>query len=446
MKTKQLVALGSAVAAIGIALVTTTHAQSPVEINYWLWDTNQEPAYKKCAEDFSKVNPGIKVNVIQKGWDDYWTGINTGFVSGTAPDIFTNHLAKYPEFANNNQIVDIAPLIKEDKVATDVYTGDLFKLWGRAGKQYGLPKDWDTIAIVYNKAMLKEAGISEASLNNLTWNPKTGGSFERLVAKLTIDANGNRGDSSKFDKTKIKQWGWTGLGGNSSGGAYGQTEWSHFAVSNGFKFNDGPWATKYNYDDPKLAESLQWQADISLKKGYAPLFKDLKATDAHNLFYAGKVALTFDGSWMIGSYKGNSKFDIGFAQLPIGPAGRKTMFNGLADSIWVGSKKQKEAWQWLKYMGTAACQDVIGSFGVVFPAIPSAVNKALATYKSRGLDVSAFTKQALAKNTTFLFPITDNAGEIGNIMQVALDKIFLGEADAASVLKEANTKVNALFK
>ncbi len=446
MKTKQLVVLGSMLTAIGIALITTTQAQSPVEINYWLWDSNQEPAYKQCADNFSKANPGIKVNVIQKGWDDYWTGITTGFISGTAPDIFTDHLAKYPEFANNNQIVDIAPFIKEDKVATDVYTGDLFKLWGKNGKQYGLPKDWDTVAIVYNKALLKEAGVSEASLAALTWNPKNGGSFEKIMAKLTVDANGNRGDNPKFDKTKVKTFGWASLPGNSSGGAYGQTEWSHFAVSNGFKFNDGPWATKYNYDDPKLAESLQWQADISLKKGYAPLYKDTKASAASNLFFAGKVAMIFDGSWMISTYKGNTKADIGFAQLPIGPAGRKTMFNGLADSIWVGSKKQKEAWQWLKYMGTAACQDVVGGFGVVFPAIPSAVNKALASYKSKGLDVSAFTKEALAKNTTFLFPITDNAGEIGNVMQVALDKIFLGEADAASVLKEANTKVNALFK
>jgi multiple sugar transport system substrate-binding protein len=446
MKTKQLVVLGSVLAAMGIALVTTTQAQSPVEINYWLWDSNQEPAYKQCAENFSKVNPGIKVNVIQKGWDDYWTGITTGFISGTAPDIFTNHLAKYPEFANNQQIVDIAPFIKEDKVATDIYTGDLFKLWGRAGKQYGLPKDWDTVAIVYNKALLKEAGVSEASLASLTWNPKNGGSFEKIMAKLTVDANGNRGDSPKFDKTKVKTFGWASLPGNSSGGAYGQTEWSHFAVSNGFKFNDGPWSTKYNYDDPKLAESLQWQADISLKKGYAPLFKDTKASAATNLFFAGKVAMIFDGSWMISTYKGNTKAEIGFAQLPIGPAGRKTMFNGLADSIWVGSKKQKEAWQWLKYMGTAACQDVVGNFGVVFPAIPSAVNKALASYKSKGLDVSAFTKEALAKNTTFLFPITDNAGEIGDIMQKALDRIFLGDAQAAEVLKEANTKVNALFK
>jgi multiple sugar transport system substrate-binding protein len=442
---KRLFAAGSAVLALTVALIPS-HAQGVVTIDYWLWDTNQEPAYKTCAVNFEKQNPSIKVKVIQKGWDDYWTGITTGMVAGNAPDIFTNHLAKYPEYALNKQIVDIAPWIAEDKLATNIYTGDLFQLWGRAGKQFGLPKDWDTVAIIYNKKILKDAGISEASLANLTWNPRNGGSFETLMQKLTLDAAGKRGNEAGFDKSKVKQWGWASLPGTSSGGAYGQTEWSHFAVSNGFKFNDGPWSTKYYYDDPKLAESIQWQADVSLKKGYAPLFKDTKANGGGTLFTSGKVGMILDGSWTIGSYKANSSFDVGFAQLPIGPKGRKTMFNGLADSIWVGSKKQKEAWQWLKYMGSAACQDVIGGYGVVFPAIPSAVNKALAAFKTKGLDVSAFTKQALAKNTTFLFPITDNSSEISSIMEKAMDKIFLGQADAASTLKEAAPKVNGLFK
>ena len=38
-------------------------------------------------------------------------------------------------------------------------------------------------------------------------------------------------------------------------GFAGQTQWSMFAVSNGFKFTDGPWTKKYYYDDPKLAEA-----------------------------------------------------------------------------------------------------------------------------------------------------------------------------------------------
>ena len=150
-------------------------AQAVTEINYWLWDNNQLPAYQDCAAAFEKQNPDIKIKITQTGWFDYWNGLNTAFVSGTAPDVITNHLARYPEFIQNNLLVDLAPLIARDKVATNIYLGDLVKVWGRNGKQYGLPKDWDTVGLIYNKAMLEKAGIDPKSLSDLDWNPKDGG-------------------------------------------------------------------------------------------------------------------------------------------------------------------------------------------------------------------------------------------------------------------------------
>ena len=71
-------------------------AASAVTIRYGLWDANQQPAYEACAAEFTKQNPNITVKVEQLGWDDYWNGIQTGMVSGSAPDVFTDHLAKFP--------------------------------------------------------------------------------------------------------------------------------------------------------------------------------------------------------------------------------------------------------------------------------------------------------------------------------------------------------------
>jgi multiple sugar transport system substrate-binding protein len=159
-----------------------TPAQAVTELNYWLWDQNQPPAYQACADAFEKQNPDIKIKITQTGWMDYWNALSAAFVSGTAPDVITDHLARYPEFIENNLLVDIGPLIARDKVPTDIYFGGLVKVWGKDGKQYGLPKDWDTIALVYNKPMLEKAGIDPKSLANLNWNPKDGGSFGQLIA------------------------------------------------------------------------------------------------------------------------------------------------------------------------------------------------------------------------------------------------------------------------
>ncbi|MEZ4629814.1 MAG: sugar ABC transporter substrate-binding protein [Deinococcales bacterium] len=418
-----------------------TMAMAQTTISYMLWDTNQLPPYQQCAADF-EAETGIKVDVQQLGWGDYWSTIQTGFVSGEAPDVFTNHLAKYPEFAALGQLVDIEPMVMMDGVDTGIYVEGLADLWTRDGMRYGLPKDWDTIAIVYNKDMLAAAGISEEELNSTTWNAQDGGSFEEIIAKLTIDANGNNGLSPDFDKDNVVQYGF----GNSFGGsgAYGQTEWSWLAVSNGFKFNNGVWGDEYYYDDPKLAESLQWMVDLWLEKGYAPSLEEQTSLGKTALFQSKTVAMVPDGSWMIGTYLG-SEFSVGFARLPIGPEGRKSMFNGLADSIWIGTEHPEEAWQWVKYLASPACIDVVGQSGVVFPSTPEGVALSLGVREEAGVDVTAFTDQALEEGGTFLFPITDYGSEINTIMAEAIQSMGLGEGKAADLLGAANDEVNDLF-
>ncbi|MGE5602756.1 MAG: sugar ABC transporter substrate-binding protein, partial [Nitrososphaerales archaeon] len=93
------------------------------------------------------------------------------------------------------------------------------------------------------------------------------------------------------------------------------------------------------------------------------------------------------------------------------------------------------------------CANTVGKAGVVFPAQQSGVEAAVAAYKSaKNLDVSAFTEQALEKDGTFLFPVTDHASEISAIMRPVMESIMLGQAKAADVLPAANEQVNALFK
>lgn len=89
---------------------------------------------------------------------------------------------------------------------------------------------------------------------------------------------------------------------------------------------------------------------------------------------------------------------------------------------------------------------MVGAAGVVFPAQEAAVNKAVEAYKAKELDISAYTKQALEPDGTFLFPVTDHASEITPIMTEIMDSIFLGQVDPATALPGAAEKVNALFE
>ena len=418
-------------------------AQAATEINYWLWDNNQLPSYQACADAFEKQNPDIKVKITQTGWFDYWTALSTAFVSGTAPDVFWDHLSRYPDFVENNLLVDLAPLIARDHVPTDIYVGGLVKVWGRSGKQYGLPKDWDTIGIVYNKSMLEKAGIDPKSLWNLDWDPSDGGSFGPLIAKLTIDANGKNGLDPGFDPKAVQQYGLL-LNGLSDG--LGHEEWANFAASLGWNYSSGPWATHFNYDDPKLLDTIRWFADMSLKKGFIVPAKDARQAAATGLFAGQKGALALTGSWLVHWYTENCKFDIGFAPLPKGPVGRKSVINGLADSIWIGSKHQEEAWKWVKFLASPEAQKIVGSYGIVFPAIPEAAEISMKRMAEKGADVSAFVDEARQPEGTFFLPISEHASEVVRILRANFDGIFLEGADVAVTLKATNKEVNALFE
>jgi multiple sugar transport system substrate-binding protein len=430
------------VLAVLLVLVMSVQAQDAVTIKYMLWDTNQLPAYQECAVQFQEANPGIEVSIEQLGWGDYWTAISTGFISGEAPDVFTDHLAKYPDFVSLEQLYDIQPLVERDGVATDIYYPGLAELWTRDGARYGLPKDWDTVAVVYNPALWEAAGVDPAIMDEWTWNPEDGGTFGETIAKLTLDANGNNGLSPDFDRTNVVQYGFTN---NGMGGPYGQTEWSWLTATTGWTFNNGIWGDEYYYDDPRFISTVQWMANLWLEKGFAHTVDQQSSLGRTALFQAGDVAMVVDGSWMIGTYLA-SDFDVAFGRLPIGPEGRKSMFNGLADSIWVGTQHVEESWAWVKFLASADCQNIVGASGVVFPAIPEAAALSLKVRADAGVDVSAFVKQADEEGGTFLFPITDFGGEINTIMTEAMDSVGLGEKTAAEALPAANQEVNDLFK
>ncbi|MEU4766347.1 sugar ABC transporter substrate-binding protein [Actinosynnema sp. NPDC023794] len=436
-------------AAVSLALAGCAGAPSggggSDELTYWLWDANQLPAYQACATSFQQANPGTTVKIEQFGWADYWNKLTTDLVAGTAPDVFTNHLNYFPTYAAKNQLLPLDEFVSRDGVPTDVYPEGLADLWtAQDGKRYGLPKDFDTVALFYNKKMLAEAGVAESDLANLTWNPQDGGSYEKLIARLTVDANGVRGDQPGFDKSKVAVHG-LGLDENNGAGV-GQQMWSMYALSTGWTYTDkNPWGSHFNYDDPRFQQTMGWFRGL-IDKGYMPSLAIARSgTSVNDGFGAGKYALSTNGSWMINSYFGYDGVEVGVAPTPTGPSGKRaTIFNGLADSVYTGTDNREGAWKWVKHLASAECQKAVGEKAVVFPALPEALAVAERAFAAKGVDVTAFTKP-LDEGSTHLFPITDHAPEISAVMGPAIDAVLTSQADPGS-LTQANEQVNALFR
>lgn len=422
---------------------TPTPNPEPVTLRYAMWSARQFPAYSACAEQFMADNPHITIEIEQIGGGDYWPQLDAALRAGDAPDVFVNHITRLPDLAAGGFLLDLEPLMTRDGVDDSIYIGRLPRLWMRAGVRYGLPKDWDTIALVYNRTLLEDAGVTPEMLAASDWNPRDGGSFQELLARLTVDAEGRNALEPEFDATSVRHYGLT-MPGTDGGGAYGQAQWSNFAVSNGFRFTDFLFADQYHYDSAALIDTFAWFQSLIHEEGY---HTPMSATaDGQALFLDGRAALITDGSWTISTYADDAPFDIGFVPLPVGPDGRKSMLNSLADSIWAGTAHPEEAWLWVKHLGSVACQVTVGEHGVVFPALQSGVERMIAHYDARGIDVRPFAAY-LRKDSdeVFLFPVTEQTAAVDAIMRPVVSAILVGDADPAAALPAANAKVNALF-
>ena len=183
-----------------------------------------------------------------------------------------------------------------------------------------------------------------------------------------------------------------------------------------------------------------------IEKGYMPSVENARTLGQTAAFQSKGAAMTIDGSWTIGTYSTTKGIKVGFSPQPKGPEGSWSLYNGLADGIWVGSKHKPEARQWVSFLASPDCQKIVGTEAVVFPAIKQAVPLAVASHKKRGVDVRAFTSYIDSGNTV-LFPITDKAPQINLIVQPTLEKILIGsEKDPAKAIKDMNTQVNNLLE
>lgn len=414
------------------------------QVTYWLWDANQLPAYEACAKAFEEEHPEIPIEIEQIGWDDYWTRLTTSFVGGSGPDVFTDHLSHYPEYAAQNQLLPIDEYVERDGLDLSIYHEGLTDLWvSQEGERYGLPKDWDTVALFYNSAMATEAGLTAEDMANLEWNPDDGGSYEAAIARMTVDENGVRGDEPGFDPGNVAVY---GIGLNGSGGGFGQTEWSMYTQSNGWQHTDeNPWGSQFNYDDPAFVETIGWFRGL-IEKGYMPSFEIAESgVEQLDNYGAGNFAMVTEGSWNTGAYMGLEGVETELAPTPVGPSGeRASMFNGLADSIWAGTDNPDAAWEWVKYLASPDCQNIVAEHAVVFPAIQESTDLAHQAFDEKGIDISPFTVH-VDEGTTFLTPIADHWAEVEAIMMPAMDSIISFKSDPSS-LADANAQVNALFE
>jgi len=404
-----------------------------VHLTYALWDPYQQVGYQKSISLFEKAHPNISVTIEQVPYNSYQSKITAQYISRNAPDVFWVNTPWLGDWIKGKLLLNITDRVTRAGIALDQYYPSLVKLHESDGQLFGLPKDWDTIALYYNKDYLAKLGITSAP-RDLRWNPTDGGTFLQFLKRITTDTRGHNALDPKFDSNSVKTYAMAST--NDLQAIYGD----YFAM-NGGSILPAPFATTSSIDSPQNRQTLTFLTNV-LQKAHVVVpggqtGPNGGSDNIETLFSEGRTALWQTGDWQTNSLSQLSGFKVGIIPLPAGPKGRISVFNGLTDGIVSNTPHPEEAWELVQWLASAQSQKILGSGGYVWPAIKSLDPLFLDYWKGKGIDVSPFLEEA--SGDTVSFPVATGLAEALKNVTTALGPVFLGKASATDGLASART-------
>ena len=152
-------------------------------ISWWGSDTRHEDTVA-MIDEFEKMFPGLDVEVEYCGWGDYYTKLSTQAAGNDLPDVFQMTYDNIPAYAVNNQLMNLDDLIAQGLI--DLTYVDSSALGGGMvdGSLYGLTTGINAPVIIYNPALLAEAGVTISKTPTLSeYNAVCKAVYEKTGAK-----------------------------------------------------------------------------------------------------------------------------------------------------------------------------------------------------------------------------------------------------------------------
>ena len=387
-------------------------------IEYSIWGDPTELKNQQAIVDaFHAAEPKITVKVTVSDWDTYWAKLQTGLAGGAAPDVFAMDGPLFPDYAGRDVLLDLTPYIQQEGYPLDSLNALAVKDFTTAdGKQLGLPRDLNVIALFYNKDLFDATGVPYP---DDTWD------WAKLVEvgkKLTLDTNGDG---------KTDQW-----------GLYTETTdmenyWSSLVWQNGGDIL-APDGKSIVLDSPAATGGLQFLQDLIWKDKVVP--EPALFAETGDAFEQGKAAMEINGSWLVATDEA-AGLKFGIAPLPKGPAGRATSVNPTGAVVSKSSKSPDAAWAFVKYLASPEAQQKIMALKASLP-----VNTAVLTGPySTSFDGASVLAAAL--DYAHLKPSFKGYDEFATALQGELDEHVFNAPDetAAEAVAKVKDQLNQLL-
>lgn len=356
---------------------------------------------------FEDEHPGVTVETQILPYADYFTALQTAFAGGTVSDVVDLNYENFVTYAVNGVL---APLEGVDESA---YATSLLDAFTLEGAQLGLPSQFSTVVLFYNKTLFDDAGL-EYPTNDWTWDDA------RAAAETLTD-------------TDAGVWGY-----------YQPVSFHEFykalAQAGGEFFNADQ--TEATFAGPEGIDAATWLIE---KSGTTmPTEADGAGTPDFdtNLFRDGRLAMWATGIWNFAAVSEAADLQWDVAVEPGNTTPASALFtDGVA--VTAASDNPDVAQQFAEYL-TSSETAVQTRLDAAWSIPPVADQSLLDSYLQQ---TPPDNREAVidSLDAVVLPPVIERQQEMQDIISEALTNAAAGRQSVEDALAKAQEEVNALL-
>ncbi|UJF15856.1 sugar ABC transporter substrate-binding protein [Jeotgalibaca sp. MA1X17-3] len=372
------------------------------------WNQNQEPVLREILDNFEDENPNIKVEFEITPNPQYWTRLEAAASGEVMPDIVWMNGPNFVQYAANEIIEPIDSYLKDSEIDLNNYPDSLLELYTYDDELYGIPKDWDTTSLWYNKNIFDDAGVSYPE-DDWTWEEM----IEAAEAITDVD-NDIYGVSANIQTQE---------------GIYNQ-----IFQNKGFVINED--RTKSGYSDSNTIEAFEKHVDL-IKKGLSPDLNVQSESSARDLFASGRLGMAYLASWNIPVLMESEVSDhIDLVEMP-SMKEKGAVIHGLIYALSASSTNKEEAAAVIKYLGSEEANKVWAESGVIIPGHEGMLNTWVESYPE--LNLEAYVNSLEYSHP---FPVSENTSKWNDYESQAINDIYSLDTNISERLNTLAEQMN----
>jgi multiple sugar transport system substrate-binding protein len=360
----------------------------------WTGSQPEDELLTQVLESFQQATPSIKID-YELVSSQYDAKLQTDIAAGTVADVFYVNSLQAPDFTSRGVLLPLDDRMAASNVSVDDFYSGLIQPFQWQGTTYGLPKDWSSLAMVYNQDAFTEAGISAPPAS---WDEL------KTVAQTLKDATGE--PRLMMDPSWDRYLAF------------------HYAGGGKVISDDG---TEIEIDTPEGQAALDFYYGLYSDE-LSTTHADAGAEWTGDGLAKGLADIVFEGNWVFPFLKENAPdLNFGIAVMPTGPGGEATLGFTVSYSIFGETEVPDAAWEVVNFLTGPDGMAQWTSLGLAMPSRPALSDAWLAQFPERKpfLDEGPYARG---------WSVGPGGQQFNTDAVAVLEGLFAGEEDVASAL------------